>query len=148
MAAAPPVTDATLAIANRLRPVLLHVSRHLRHEANSLGMSPGQISVLAAIADRRGIGVAELAVREGVSAPTITAHIDRLEASGCVSRVRDSDGDRRRVGLAVTPAGTRMLRAVRSRRTAWLAARLEALEPRERARISDAVDALAGLVRR
>ena len=148
MVAAVPVTDETLEIANRLRPVLLHINRHLRREANTHGTSAGQISILSAIQDRPGIGVAELAAREGVSSPSISTHVDRLEAAGYVSRVRESDGDRRRVGLAATPAGARLLRAVRTRRTAWLAARLEALDPGDRARIADALDALAGLVKR
>lgn len=135
-----------MGIANRLRPVLLHLNRQLRREAQTQGISAGQISLLAAIEDRPGIGIADLAAREGTSAPSVCTAADRLQAGGYVTRVRDSNGDRRRVGLAATPAGTALLRRVRSRRTAWLAARLGALSPEERGRIADAVDALSALV--
>lgn len=149
MAAVPrPASPApeALDVANRLRPVLLHINRHLRREAQSQGTSAGQISMLAAIELHPGIGVGDLAAREGMSAPSVSGHIDRLESAGYVTRVREGGGDRRRVGLQVTPAGAKLLRSVRSRRTAWLAARLEQLTEDERVRIAAALDALAGLV--
>lgn len=147
-APAPSPSPEALDVAHRLRPVLMHINRHLRREAQSQGMSAGQISMLAVIEMHRGIGVGDLAAREGMSPPSMSSHIDRLEAAGYVSRVREGGGDRRRVGLEVTPAGAKLLRAVRRRRTDWLAARLEQLRPDEFSRVADAVDALAGLVAR
>lgn len=133
-------------VANKLRPVLLHLNRHLRREAQAQGTSASQISLLAGIEGNPGIGIADLAAREGMAAPSVCTAIDRLQAAGYVTRLRESTGDRRRVGLAVTQEGTALLRRVRSRRTAWLAARLQALTAEERARINDAVDALSALV--
>ncbi len=135
----------SVAAANRLRPVLLHLNRHLRREVHKLGVSAGQISVLAAVRDQPGIGVAALAALEDMSAPSICAKVDRLEAAGLLTR-RRGEGDRRRVGLHITPEGQGVLRAVRSRRTAWLASRLDALDPAQRASIAAAVDALGALV--
>ena len=140
------VDEDTLAIANRLRPVLVQLNRQLRRELHSLGVSAGQVSILGAIRQCPGIGIAELAAREGTSSPSISSHIDRLEAGGLVIRTRAAEGDRRRVGVRITPAGDRVLRAVRSRRTAWLAARLEALGTEDRTRIATAVESLAALV--
>ena len=136
----------SVAVANRLRPVLLHINRHLRREAQTQGISAGQISLLVAIEDRPGIGIADLAAREGMAPPSVCTAVDRLQAGGYVTRVRDSGGDRRRVGLAATPEGSALLQRVRSQRTAWLAARLDALTADERARIADAIDALSALV--
>jgi DNA-binding MarR family transcriptional regulator len=140
------VSTEAVAVANQLRPVLLHLNRHLRRESQTQGISPGQISMLAGIEANRGIGVKELAAREGMAAPSVSTAVDRLQAAGFVTRVRDTGGDRRRVGLAITPEGVALLRRVRSRRTAWLAARLQALTDDERARIAGAVDALDALV--
>jgi DNA-binding MarR family transcriptional regulator len=145
-AAPPRVSPDAVAVANKLRPVLLHLNRHLRREAQTQGISAGQISLLASIEGNSGIGVADLAAREGMAAPSVSTAIDRLEAGGYVTRVRESNGDRRRVGLATTAEGSALLRRVRSRRTTWLAARLQALTPDERTRIADAVDALSALV--
>lgn len=135
-----------VALANRLRPVLLHINRHLRREVHKLGVSAGQISVLSAVCDKPGIGIADLATREGTSAPSISAHVDRLEAAGLVERRREESGDRRRIGLHVTGDGSRVLRDVRSRRTAWLASRLAALPAAEREKLAGALDALGALV--
>ena len=140
------VSDTAVAIANRLRPVLLHLNRHLRREARAQGISAGQISLLASIESNRGIGVKELADREGMAAPSVCTAVDRLQAAGYVTRERESNGDRRRVGLEATSEGSALLRSVRSRRTAWLAERLQALSAAERARIADAVEALSALV--
>lgn len=135
-------------VANGLRPVLLHIHRQLRRELHALGLGGSQVSLLAAISGNPGIGVAELATREGTSAPSISNHIDRLEASGLVTRSRGADVDRRRVGLSCTAEGVRVLRAVRSRRTAWLAAGLRDLPDHQLRAIEAAIPALAALVER
>src|SRR6202051_2932832 len=113
-------------VANRLRPVLLHLNRHLRREVHTSGVSPGQLSLLGLIEGNPGIGVAELDAREGTAMPSVCSHIDRLEASGLVTR-RQAERDRRRVDLEVTPQGQAVLKVIRSKRTAWLSARLSRL---------------------
>ena len=75
----------------------------------------------------------------------MTAYVDRLEAAGLVARTR-SERDRRRVELALTEEGVRVLRSARSRRTAWLAARLKGLEPEELAAVEAALPALRKLI--
>lgn len=140
------VSGEAVAVANKLRPVLLHLNRNLRREAQTQGISAGQISLLASIESHRGIGVKELADSEGMAAPSVCTAVDRLQAAGYVTRERERNGDRRRVGLEATPEGSALLRRVRSRRTAWLAERLQGLSDDERARIADAVDALSALV--
>jgi len=140
------VTQADpVALANRLRPVLVKLNRELRRELRSLGVTGGQLSLLHAIEASPGIGVRELAEREGMSAPGLSGHVDRLEAAGFVTRARSAD-DRRRVGLAITPAGRQIVRAARTRRTAWLAARLKTLPPEDRAAIDAAIAPLASLL--
>jgi DNA-binding MarR family transcriptional regulator len=132
-------------VANGLRPTLLHLNRRLRRELAPLGITGGQASLLWAIRSKPGIGARELAEREGVSPPAMTAYVNRLEAAGLVVR-RRSESDRRRVELALTEAGVRVLRSARSRRTAWLAARLQRLEPAELAAVETALPALQRLV--
>lgn len=133
-----------VAVANRLRPVLLKLNRHLRREIHSLGVTGGQVSLLVTIQSRPGIGVRELAALERMSAAGMSKYVGRLEAAGLVTRQPSAD-DRRRVGLRVTPEGERVLRSVKSRRTAWLAARLRELSPEELEAIDAAIEPLREL---
>ena len=138
------VVNDPITIANRLRPILLRLARELRREIHSLGVTGGQVSLLSQVKHDPGITASELAERERVSAPGMSGHLVRLEAANLIERKRASD--RRRIGLYLTSEGAKVLRSVRSRRTAWLSARLERLEPAERERIEDALDGLEKLM--
>jgi DNA-binding MarR family transcriptional regulator len=137
--------NESLEVANRLRPVLLKLSRELRREAHPLGVSGGQVTLLIQIHKTPGVGVRELAAREGVSAAAMSRAVDRLERAGLVSRTPDAV-DRRRHGLTLTAEAESVLRSVKRRRTAWLARRLEALPPADRDAVAAALEPLARLL--
>jgi DNA-binding MarR family transcriptional regulator len=132
-------------VANRLRPVLLQLNRQLRRELAPLGITGGQAALLHAIRSNPGVGVRELAQREGISAAGMSTALTRLEAADLVRRTR-GQVDRRRVGLELTEAGLRVLRSARSRRTAWLAARLTRLSADELAVIDAVIEPLGHLL--
>ena len=136
--------DPTL-LANRLRPVLLQLNRQLRREIHSLGVTGGQVSLLVQIKYRPGIGIRELAALERMSVPGMSKFISRLEEAGLVQRAQ-VEGDHRRVGLTLTPAGQKVLRSVKSKRTAWLAARLRDLDPEQLEAIDAAIEPLTHLL--
>jgi DNA-binding MarR family transcriptional regulator len=138
------VLNDSLSLATELRPVLLRLARLVRRESAELGVTAGQASMLSAIDARPGITGRELADFERISAPGMSAHLDRLEAAGLIVRTRGSD--RRRVGITLSPEGARVLRSVRRMRTAWLAARLEGLSEADREAIEAAIAPLARLV--
>jgi DNA-binding MarR family transcriptional regulator len=135
----------TTALANRLRPVLLKLNRELRREIHSLGVTGVQVALLVQIKYAAGIGVRELASLERMSVPGMSKFVTRLEEAGLIERAPVA-GDRRRVGLIVTPAGHRVLRSVKSKRTAWLAERLRHLDPDELESIDAAIEPLAHLL--
>lgn len=139
------VTVEPLAVANRLRPALLKLARELRRESHALGVTGGQVSLLIQIHKHRGIGVRDLAVLERMSPAAMSGYVDRLERAGLARRTPNPD-DRRRQGLSVTAEGERVLRSVKSRRTAWLAARLEHLSPEELEAVDAAVEPLLSLL--
>jgi DNA-binding MarR family transcriptional regulator len=138
-------TRASVDVANRLRPVLLQLVRELRREVHPLGVTGGQVSLLVQIKRHPGIGVRELAALERVSPAAMSGAVDRLERAELIRR-QAHPVDRRRQGLTVTPAGERVLRAVKRRRTAWLAARLERLSPEELQAVDAAVEPLLALL--
>lgn len=146
LAAAADTPDA-LAVANRLRPVLLRLNRSLRGEAHELGVTSTQASLLGAINRTPGIGPGQLALSEHMRAPTLVAHVDKLAAAGLVERTRDDPRDRRRVGLRLTARGQQVLLTLRERRTAWLATRLATLSPEDLAIVEAAIEPLTHLAR-
>ncbi len=125
--AATPLASETTELANRLRPLLLKLSRELRREIHSLGVTGGQVSLLVQIKLTPGVGVRELAARERISVPAVSKFVTRMQNAGLVARTPVGN-DRRRVGLTLTDAGHKVLRSVKHRRTAWLAARLRILD--------------------
>ena len=139
------LTLEPLAVANRLRPALLKLARELRRESHALGVTGGQVSLLFQIQRHKGIGVRGLAAMERMSPAAMSGYVDRLERAGLVRRTPDPK-DQRRHGLFVTQEGDRVLRSVKSRRTAWLAARLEHLDPDELAAVDAAVEPLLSLL--
>lgn len=139
-------TPEPLAVANRLRPVLLHLNRQLRRELRDLDLSGAQIALLAGIRQHPGIGLTDLAGKERITTASLSAHIDRLEAARLVERSREDAADRRRVGLTITEQGEALLEQVRSRRTSWLAEGLEMLSTSDLTAIDAAIDALIRLL--
>jgi DNA-binding MarR family transcriptional regulator len=138
-------TRSPLELADELRPAILRLARNLRRETEALGVTSHQATLLWLVRSRPGLSLRELAGEEGISAPSLSGHVDRLEAAGLLRRVRSS-GDRRRVGLELTPEGRAILKRVRARRTSWLADRLGRLTDEERERIEQALPALHSLL--
>jgi len=132
-------------VANRLRPALLKLARELRRESHALGVTGGQVTLLIQVRRNRGIGVNELAARERMSPAAMSGYIARLEKAGLVERT-PHERDRRRQGLSVTAEGERVLRSVKSRRTAWLASRLQRLDPEDLEALDAAVEPLLELL--
>jgi DNA-binding MarR family transcriptional regulator len=137
-------TDTDL--ATRLRLAVMRLSRRLRHESAADGVTPSMHSALSAV-ERLGpspIPIGDLAAAEQVSPPAMTRIVDHLEARGLVAR-RVDPSDRRVTLLALTPAGTRTLAGMRSRKNAFLAERLAALSEDERSLVRAAAPILERL---
>jgi DNA-binding MarR family transcriptional regulator len=139
------VISDPLTVANQLRPVLLRLARELRRETEQLGITSRQATLLWLIRTNPGMSLRELAAEERISAPALSGLVDRLEKAGLIARIRDAD-DRRRVGLAVTDEGERLLKRVRARRTTWLADRLKGLDDEELAAVEAAIEPLGRLL--
>ena len=131
-------------LANSLRPVLLRLTRELRREIHSLGVTGGQVALLVAIKYSPGIGVRELAAQERMSPAAISKAVTKLEQLGLVERAQLED--KRRVSLTVSEKGHHVLRSVRTRRTIWLADRLKGLTPDELRKVEAALEPLEKLL--
>ena len=137
-------TTPSLDLAVRLRLAITRTSRRLRQEAGP-GLSPTLTAALATV-DRHGpLTPSELASRERVQRPTATRLVARLAELGYVQRAADPL-DRRSALLSVTPAGSALLEEMRGRKTAYLAQRIERLDPEERAALDRAAAILERLL--
>jgi DNA-binding MarR family transcriptional regulator len=136
------IDPLTLALA--LRRSILRTARRLRQETQAQDVSENDLMLLGQIGRNPGVGVSGLAELEGTTQPTISTQVKRLEAAGFVARAADLE-DARRSGLSLTALGAKRLDAIRRRRTDWLAKRLAALSPEERAHLAEAATALQHL---
>src|SRR5689334_10850407 len=132
--------DETVANANRLRLSATRLARRLRQESDA-GLTPSQLSALAAIDHHGPLTLGALAEVERVAPPSVTKTVAKLEGEGWVER-RVDDADRRVTWVSLTPTGEKNLASIRQRRNVWLAARLAALDDDERRRLADALDVL------
>jgi DNA-binding MarR family transcriptional regulator len=134
-----PPTD----LAARLRAAVTRLNRRLR--STSLGeASPGQASALAMIERLGSPALNELAAAEQVRPPSMTRLVDALEGDGLVERRVDAT-DRRCQRVSLTPAGRRALAGIRSRKTAFLEARLTKLSDEDRDSVGRALSILERL---
>ena len=137
-------TSSVASIASELRIAITRTARRLRQETG-LDLTATQVAALAML-DRHGPQTpSELAARERIQRPTATRLIARLEQRGLVARTRDPNDGRVSV-IALTDDGCRLVREQRSRKTAFLARRLEALEPDERELLERAAQLLERIV--
>jgi len=136
---APDVVD----LAGALRFLVPRLHRQLRQQDSS-GLSPALAGALATIAREGPMTLSRLAAAEQVTPPTVTKLVDKLVDAGLVVR-RDDPADRRVTRVAATAAGRRRLDAIRTRRAAWLAARLGELPPADLRRLEGALDVLERL---
>lgn len=128
----------TTELAHRLRPAVTRLARRMRQEAGG-DLSPTQVAALSTISCHGPLTPSELAVREHIQRPTATRVLARLEEADLVARTPDPT-DRRSSLVSTTPAGEALLDAVRDRKDAYLARRLETLTPEELATLHRAAD--------
>ena len=138
------VADSTLGLADRLHSVAIHLLRRARREDAAMGLPPAQASVLSVLVFGGARTLSALADAEQVKAPTMTRIVDALERAGLAQRLPDAD-DRRKLSIAATAAGTRLMQQGRSRRVKALAQLLADLDRDERATLNAAIALLARL---
>jgi DNA-binding MarR family transcriptional regulator len=131
---------STPELAGHLRLVIVRTARRLRQEAG-VELSPSLTAALATVWRHGPLTPSELAARERVQRPTATRLLARLEELGLIARTPDPQ-DRRSSLVALTDAGSELLDELRTRKTAFLAERLEGLDADERAVLDRAADIL------
>jgi DNA-binding MarR family transcriptional regulator len=127
-------------LASHLRLTIARTARRLRQEAGT-ELSPSMTAALATIERHGPMTPSELAARERIQRPTATRVLARLEELDYIQRTRDPQDGRSSL-VAVTPPASALLAELRTRKTAFLAERLERLDADDRAALERAADIL------
>ncbi len=136
-------TDVT-ELAARLRLAITRTARRLRQEAGT-DLGPSHVAALATIERHGTLTPSELADIERIQRPTATRIVARLADAGLIQRAADpTDG---RVSLvSATAEGRELLRRMRRRKTAYLARRLDSLDPDDIAALERAAEVLEAIL--
>ena len=128
-------------VAARLRLSATRLARQLRQQSG-IGLSPSQLSALAAVHRDGPLTLGALADEERVAPPTITKVIGKLEEQGLVGHTDRCGGPQGLPRRDHDRPARRCCGEIRERKDAWLTNRLAALEPADRERLAAALDAL------
>jgi DNA-binding MarR family transcriptional regulator len=134
-------------VADRLHSAAIHLLRHVRKQDTASGEGPARLSALSVLVFGGPKTLKELAAAEQVKAPTMSRIVAGLERSRLVEVTEDSE-DARRLRIAPTAKGIRLLQHARERRIVDLASQLERLTDEELSRIGDAVEILRRLLQK
>ncbi|GAA0423651.1 MarR family transcriptional regulator [Acrocarpospora corrugata] len=135
------LTDVEL--AERLRATLSRLARRARQHAPQT-LTASQRSTLSALDTLGPVRLVDLAIHEGVSAPTQSRLVASLESSGLTTRTPDP-ADGRASLLSLTDEGHRHLAHLREDRSAFFIAGVTALTPAQRTALTAALPALESL---
>lgn len=135
------VTSALIAIRRIVRAAEF-AARDLSKVA---GLTPSQMVVLQLIGRDGELSAGALAEAARLSQATVTALLDKLEDKGLVVRRRSAE-DRRRVAVALTDEGRRVLVTTPDVLQNRFAARFEELESWEQAAMVAALERVAALL--
>lgn len=113
-------------LADAIRPTLARVYLTIRRRSPFGEYTAAQGSTLATLADDGPMRMGELARREAVRMPTVTAAVDVLVGHGLVRRDPDPD-DRRAVQVSITDSGRHELEQLQSARNEVLARAMSGL---------------------
>lgn len=104
------LTDLQMQVLRQFRLIYGSVKQHFLDVEKQCGISGSQLWLLREVATAPGTGVSRLAERLSIHQSTCSLLVEKLVGAGLVSKTRSAE-DQRRVGLAVTPTGTQLLRS-------------------------------------
>jgi DNA-binding MarR family transcriptional regulator len=135
----------TLAAADRLHSVAIHLLRRVRQQDINSGVGPAQLSALSVLVFAGPKTLGALAAAEQVKPPTMSRIVAGLKRRRLVEVTRDPR-DTRRTHIRSTPKGTRLLQQARLRRIESLAGILTILTSGDLAKLNQAVEILQALL--
>jgi DNA-binding MarR family transcriptional regulator len=135
----------TVATADHLHSVAIHLLRRVRKQDAATGEGPARLSALSVLVFAGPKTLGQLAAAEQVRPPTMSRVVAGLKRSRLIEITRDSH-DARRMSIRATAKGTRLLQQGRKRRIEYLAAHLDSLTRDELSKLAAAANILEKLL--
>ena len=135
-----PSDEAAEAILETVPLIMRTIRREMRSQSGP-EMSIPSFRTLTYLNHHQGASLSEVAEHMGLTPPSVCKMIDGLVSRGLVQRVTSPD-DRRRVELALTPAGQAMLRSARAHTQSRLAEMLAGLSPEQLTQVAQSLKTL------
>lgn len=132
--------DVALAV-DAFRRILRELRRAARKTELATGLSAAQTFVLNAVSSSPGCSLNDVAAMTMTDRTSVAAIVDRLLDDRYLTRTQ-SDDDRRRASLSITPRGERAIREAAPPPTKLLVDALRALPAAERTRLSRSLSLL------
>lgn len=117
-------------LVERFHHLAIRMLRGLRAVDEAQGLSGPRASALSVLVFRGPQALKDLAAMEGVKPPTMSRLVKAMDAEGLVE-VEGSDDDARRVRIAASAKGRRLMLQGRQRRLEALSKTLAGATPRE-----------------
>lgn len=132
--------------AKDLFPLMFEMGRLLKHQFSVDGCGPSsylQLETLRYVGETGEPDMRDIARYLRIAAPSATALVDSLVADGLLTRAPDAV-DRRRVRLAVSAKGAKMLRTVEERRLKAFARVVSPLSAKDRSEFARIMRVIIG----
>src|SRR5215470_383768 len=102
-------------VADLLHSASIHLLRHARRQDVLSGKGPARLSALSVLVFVGPMTLGQLAAAEQVKPPTMSRIVAGLKRAG-LARIDADPNDARRIHIAATPRGERLLQQARQRR--------------------------------
>lgn len=139
--------DEILRVADRLHSASIHLLRRLRVRDRESGIGPAQLSALSVLVFGGPKSLAELAEAEQVKPPTMSRIVAGLERSKLVKSEATKE-DARRMRIAPTAKGEKVMWEGRRRRVEMLAESIAGLSPAEIHQMGAIAETMDGISRK
>ena len=138
-------TSVSIVLSGKLSACAVRLARSLPPPRPAMSLTQPELSALAIIAAASEIAAKDLALKEDVTAATMSRLVASLERKGLVRRRRDRK-DARLYWITLTTLGLQRAAEGRLRQIAPLAAAIARLDKKKRAILTEAADILESLV--
>lgn len=99
----------SLIVLKRFRVIFGSMRQHFRRTEEMCGVTGSQLWLLQEVSKNPGIGVSDLADQLAIHQSTCSLLVDKLVQRQYLLKIKNS-GDQRRVGLALSEQGSRLIR--------------------------------------